>query len=80
MFLDALFLAGLATAAVGLWWIYPPAALIAGGVTVCALAGFGAVNERRQRELKLTRARARQERTERMRILRQEGVEGGDDE
>lgn len=51
--------------------MYPPAALIAGGVTVCALAGSGAADERRRRELSRARRIAK---NERLRILRNEGA------
>ncbi len=33
---------GLAITCLGLWWIYPPAALIAGGVALTAFAIWGA--------------------------------------
>lgn len=70
MLLDLLFLAGFASAAVGLWWIYPPAALIIPGSVVCILASFGVANERRRKQLARLR---RDHRSERMRILKQEG-------
>ena len=35
---DVLALVGMGLVAVGLWWIYPPAALIAGGVSLTAIA------------------------------------------
>lgn len=76
MIFDLLFLCGFAAAAVGLWWVYPPAALIAAGLAVCGLAGSGARNERRQTAIRRMKARVK---NERLRILRQEG-QGEDDE
>jgi hypothetical protein len=46
---DLLAIAGLSSLAGGLWWIYPPAALVICGALVFALAVCGAVNERRQK-------------------------------
>lgn len=36
MVADALALTGFALVCVGLWWIWPPLALIVGGIAVCA--------------------------------------------
>lgn len=42
LILDLSGLAGLASLSVGLWWVYPPAALIVSGAILLALAVFGA--------------------------------------
>ena len=38
LFIDLLYLAGVAVASVGVWWIYPPASLITIGTGVVVLA------------------------------------------
>lgn len=42
---DLLGVAGLASIGVGLWWVYPPASLIALGAAACWLAVQGAKSE-----------------------------------
>jgi len=39
---DVLALAGFGVAFAGLWWIWPPAALVICGLPVCALGVWGA--------------------------------------
>jgi hypothetical protein len=58
MWTDLLGLCGFAALVCGLWWIYPPSALIVGGTLLCGLAAGGAVNRRRQED----RTRAKRER------------------
>ena len=74
MIFDWLFLLGLSALCVGLWWIYPPAMLIVGGLIVCGLAWSGAENERRIVQI----GRLKRGKTERMKILESEGAEGGE--
>lgn len=74
MIFDWLFLVGLSSLCVGLWWIHPPSTLIVGGLVVCGLAWSGAANERRRVQI----AQMKKRKSERMRILEAEGAEGGE--
>ena len=59
MWTDLLGLTGFAALVCGLWWIYPPAALVIGGALVCALAAGGAMNRRLEQERRRLKAEAR---------------------
>jgi hypothetical protein len=48
---DAIALLGFAGLAVGLWWIYPPAALVACGSLLLLLGCSGATNDRRRQAI-----------------------------
>ena len=70
---DLLCFAGFAALTVGLWWIFPPVALVAGGGIILALGCCGAVNSRRERELAKVRAKLKRRRDEQRRIEDEEG-------